>query len=163
MAALTAQFFPFSFHFIPPPDLFFSSFSTLWASWRDWAVRFNEAGAEQTSSSGVVAQACPQHWGLAFRSHSFSSLCICIFLHSFNTSWRMHCEHRDCESLRLPVLTAPWLKNLAWAGFSQQSALFAVDDSKGGDPVCNVYNEQTWQQHLSTTTASAGAATHVRA
>lgn len=62
---------------------------------------------------------------------------------------------RDCESLRRPILTAPWLKSLAWAGCSQQSVLSAVDDRKGGDPLSSVCNMQTWQRHSSTTKAGA--------
>lgn len=108
MTVWTLVFFLVSFLSTSWPFSFFVS--VLWASWWDLAVGFNEAGTKQICSSSDIADVCTQRRALAFRSHSFSALCICVFLYSFNTSWRMHYEHQGCESLRLPVLTAPWLQ-----------------------------------------------------
>lgn len=102
----TFFFFWFLIYFIPPPDLFFPPL-VLSLLLGCWLFGFNEAGTEQTSSS-VVAPACPHHRSLAFGSHSFSALLVCVFLH-----WKSD----YCESRRMPASTALWLKmRIVWPG-----------------------------------------------
>lgn len=115
-----------------------------------WSVGFNERIAlhrppVSTFSSSIVTQISTQKGGLAFR---FFVLCIHVFLYYFITLWKIHCKkwtvkawgclYSVCHDFRWGKSDPVWL-------LAAQSS--AVHDITGGNPVCNVYTEKSWQQH----------------